>query len=192
MFDIAYPLDDVVVINGKEYTVDMSFDNIMRFYDMMNDDKLTDFEKVAVGLVMLIDLELDYNIEEQYKILLQIVEEKIQSKSTDNRLVDIAGNVMDTSKLKQKDTDEPEKQYDLKQDSNYIYASFMQDYGIDLFEQQGKLHWLKFQSLLTGLTEETKFKKVLEIRMMDLPTGKGTNKEREKIKELKKIYALKP
>lgn len=84
-----------------------------------------------------------------------------------------------------------EKVFSLKQDADYIFASFYQDYGIDLIEMQGKMHWDKFKALLGGLKGDTKLKEVLEIRTMELPKGKGTSKERSRIKKLKEIYELK-
>ncbi|MFE3747190.1 Gp15 family bacteriophage protein, partial [Bacillus subtilis] len=71
--------------------------------------------------------------------------------------------------------------------AEYIYASFLFDYNLDLFEQQGKLHWRKFQALLKGLSEDAKFSKVIEIRTMKLPKE---GEERKRIQELKRIYAL--
>src|SRR5690625_3825659 len=102
-----------------------------------------------------------------------------------HQAVDLARNPMP------KMTDDDEKAYDLVQDAEYIYASFMHTYHIDLFEQQGKLHWKKFKALLNGLGEDTIFSRIVGIRTADLPTGKGTSKERERLRKLKRKYALK-
>ncbi len=40
----------------------------------------------------------------------------------------------------------------------------MQAYNIDLIEEQGKLHWKKFNALLSGLPDGTKFVEVMKIR----------------------------
>lgn len=195
MFKLGYSIDDTVEIDGKTYELDMSFDNILRFYEMMNDNELSNFEQIHTGMYMLFSREFDYDIQTLHDILKEVVEKKLVSEDNNNKLVDITGKEMDVSKLKPKMSEEDEddkKVYDLKQDAQYIYASFMQDYGMDLFEYHGKLHWYKFQALLSGLSDETKFKKVIEIRTMKLPTGKGTSNQREEIKKMKKIYALKP
>ena len=195
MFKLGYSIDDTVEINGETYELDMSFDNILRFYEMMNDKELSNFEQIHTGMYMLFSREFDYDIQTLHDILKEVVEKKLVPEDSNNKLVDITGKEMDVSKLKPRiseDDEEDKKIYDLVQDAQYIYASFMQDYGMDLFEQHGKLHWYKFQALLNGLSDETKFKKVIEIRTMKLPTGKGTSNQREEIKKMKKIYALKP
>src|SRR5690606_36784562 len=77
--------------------------------------------------------------------------------------------------------------YDLEKDAEYIYASFMYDYGIDLFEQQAKLHWRKFKALLVGLSDDSMFKRVVAIRTMEVPPPtKYNHKVRRQIIELKR------
>lgn len=80
---------------------------------------------------------------------------------------------------------------DFEIDGEFIYASFQQDYGIDLIEQQGKLSWKKFIALFQGLSEKTKIKEVMRIRGMDVPEPNGYNyREIRQINELKMYYAL--
>lgn len=184
MFDLAYPLDDTVEINGKTYKIDLSFDNVLRLVDMLSDDELDDATQINLGLEMLIGTRLDeYDIFEKEKIFHEIFKNTIAKDAEENTPVDIDGNPMPQTK--------EEKIYSIKQDAEYIYASFYQDYGIDLFEMQGKLHWYKFKALLAGLRSNTKFKEVIEIRTMELPAGKGNQKYREKIQKLKDYYKLK-
>lgn len=184
MFDLAYPLTETVDINGKEYELNLAFDNVLRLIDMLNDKELSDFEQIEIGLEMIIgDSLVDYNIEKKEEIFYSIFKETIGKDTEEGQPVDIEGNPM--PQKKEKET------YDLKQDAEYIYASFMSDYGIDLFEQQGKLHWYKFKALLGGLTDGSKFLRVIEIRTAELPKGKGTEKQRKQMLELKRIYALK-
>ena len=80
---------------------------------------------------------------------------------------------------------------DFEEDGEYIYASFMQDYGVDLIDMQGKLSWRKFIVLFDGLSEDTKIKRVMKIRSMELPAFTGKNqKQIQDILELKSYYAL--
>lgn len=181
--DLAYPLTDTVNVNGKEYPLNASFDNVLRLIDMLNDDGLNDVEQIVIGLKMLIGTSLpEYPFDEKEEIFYRIYQELLGIDMEEVVPVDIAGNPMPSKK--------EERTYDLKKDAEYIYASFMSDYGIDLFEQQGKLHWKKFQALLGGLTEGSKFVRVIQIRAMELPTGKGTEKQRKQIQELKEYYKL--
>lgn len=83
------------------------------------------------------------------------------------------------------------KVFDFIQDGALIYAAFMQAYGIDLIEEQGKLHWWKFQALFGGLPSNTKFIEVVSIRRRELPKPNKHNAEqRAELMRLKQLYAL--
>jgi len=114
----------------------------------------------------------------------QVYKTFILSEETEAVKTDRLGNPM-PSKYKE----DKENNYSLKHDANYIYASFFQAYGIDLIEQQGKLHWEKFQALLAGLPKDTKFKEVLEIRMWKPFRGCSVDEKRQ-MKKLQEIYKL--
>lgn len=183
MFDLAYPLTDTVEIDGVTYELDLSFDNVLRLIDMLSDKELGDAAQIEIGLQMLIGVDLDCAIQEKEKIFHELFQSTIGKEVEENMPVDIEGNPMPQQ--------EEERVYSLKQDAEYIYASFMSDYGIDLFERQGQLHWDKFRALLAGLTDGSKFMRVIDIRISELPSGKGTSKQREQMKKLKEIYKLK-
>ena len=182
MFDLAYPIDDEVEIDGITYKVDLSFDNVLRLFDMLEDEELDDVTQIEIGLEMLLGVCFICDIQTKEEIFFEVFKNTIGVESEENQPVDIEGNPMPEQK--------EEKVYSIKEDAEYMYASFYQDYGIDLFEMQGKLHWNKFKALLAGLRPDTKFKEVIDIRTMDLPTGKGMSKERKRIKELKEHYKL--
>lgn len=185
MFNLAYPLIQTAVINGTTYEIDMSFDNILRLIDMLNDRTLTDRTQVATGLQMLIGTSLDeLDDDKRVEIFQALFVQAVQSEKEEEEAVDIAGNPMPTVKQESKEL------YSLIEDAEYIYASFMQDYGIDLIDWQGKLHWRKFGALLAGLRDDTKFKKVLEIRQMKVP-AKASPEEKKSILDAKRAYALK-
>lgn len=81
--------------------------------------------------------------------------------------------------------------FDFIQDSELIYAAFYQAYGIDLIEEQGKMHWWKFQALLQGLPSDTRFSEVVQIRLRPMPPPtKYNGEERAQIARLKAEYAL--
>src|SRR5699024_8736222 len=111
----------------------------------------------------------------------KLLEEILGTSEKNTQNVDIMGNPMPTEKGK-------EKNYSIKQDAEYIYASFLYDYNIDLIDVQGKLHWYKFKVLLQGLSDDSIFGRVIGIRTTELPK-KG--KEREQMKKLKEAYKLK-
>ena len=185
MFDIAYPLKETHVINGVEHDIDLSFDNVLRIIDLMNDESIDDQTQIEIALNMLLGFEIECGIYEKDKVFNEIFAEVLEEDENEGPLLDLEGNPMPS------ENEGGKSNYDLKQDAPYIYASFMSDYGIDLFEQQGKMHWEKFKALLSGLTDSSKFLRVLEIREMKIPTGKGSEEQAAEIRELKKQYALK-
>lgn len=70
-------------------------------------------------------------------------------------------------------------------DADYIYAAFMEQYGIDLFEVD--LHWHKFLALLNGLNEEVTLSKIMSYRNYRKNTSK-----RDPYEELKKAWEIIP
>jgi len=183
--NLAYDLNDKTEINGKTYELDMSFDNILRLFDLLRDKTIDDVTKVETGLLMLINDKLEqYEDEQKAIIFLELFNSVIGATEKEKIKTDIAGNPMPTM------SNDDENTHDLVQDAEFIYASFMHTYQIDLFEQQGKLHWHKFKALLNGLGEDTIFSRIVDIRTRELPKGKGTQKERERLKKLKEQYKI--
>jgi len=175
MFTLTDPLEDEIEIEGKVYPLDLAFDTVLRFFDLMDDETFFDHEKINIAFKMFVDTDDEFNFNTKYQAVKTIVETFIiRDESNDS---DDGG----TSK----------QLYDLKQDAEYIYASFLQEYGIDLIEQQGKLRWEKFLALLGGLRDNTRFKEIVGIRAAELPRGKGMEEERKRLRKLKQIYALK-
>ena len=67
--------------------------------------------------------------------------------------------------------------FSFTQDAPYIYAAFRQQYGIDLLAERGKLHWWAFNALLKGLTADTQFVRILQIRQKPIPRATKSNRE---------------
>lgn len=183
MLKLAYPIEDTAEIDGKIYNLDLSFDNVLRLLDMLNDDDLNDITQIRVGLEMLLGVCFICDMQTQEKIFYEIFKNTIGVNSEKHQRVDLEGNPLPQKKQ--------DKVLSFKEDSNYIFASFYQDYGIDLIEQQGKLHYYKFLALLDGLRSDTRIKEIINIRTMEMPTGKGTQKQREQMSRLKEHYKLK-
>lgn len=75
---------------------------------------------------------------------------------------------------------------DLNYDFRYIYAAFLEQYRIDLYEDD--LHWWKFKALFNGLSDDCEICKIMQYRTADL---KGMDKnEKAFYRKMKKQYAL--
>ena len=189
MLDLSRKLTDKLVIDDKEYALDLSFNNVLKLFEMWRDEDVPEFVKPHFGIRILTGETLeDFTVEEMAEIFNEVFEEHISlSEVEDNHVeYDLAGNPMKTTA-----SDEPKEKapYDIRYDGDYIYASFLQAYGIDLFDVQGKLHWKKFNALLSGLPEGTKFMEVVKIRKWK--PQKGDSAEyKEEMRRLQKDYAL--
>nr|DAJ16445.1 MAG TPA: hypothetical protein [Siphoviridae sp. ct6ap5] len=60
---------------------------------------------------------------------------------------------------------------------------------MDLIEEQGKLHWKKFNALLSGLPDGTKFVEVMKIRAWK-PSKGDSSQEKQRMRKLQEEYAL--
>lgn len=168
-------LVETVEINGKEYELDLWFDTVLRFFDLMKNDEFTDAEKIWIAFDMFVDVGADdIRVSDKFETVRRIVADLIVGEGS--------GGSTGGSKSKQS--------YCLQQDAPYIYSSFMQEYGIDLIDMQGKLRWEKFIALMSGLRDTTKFQEIIGIRVAKIPTGKGMEEEAKRLRELKRLYAL--
>lgn len=77
--------------------------------------------------------------------------------------------------------------YDLVRDFDYVWASFLSEFGIDLTTEA--LHWWKFKTLLGCLDENCRFAKVIGYRSVDVSSIKDNNLKNFYLK-MKKKYRL--
>lgn len=73
---------------------------------------------------------------------------------------------------------------DYMEDGEYIYASFMQAYGIDLLNYD--MHWHKFLALFRGLPDNTIMVKIMGYRGYRKETKKNPHEEYKRIWALNK------
>jgi len=175
-------LETEIEIQGITYEVNMAFDNIVLLLEILNHPTLNDAQKVFYGIAKLIGQELDLDLEHQVKVFEVLIEKFVHGEEKQDVPTDLEGNVMPMSEQKQS--------YSLIHDASYIFTSFKQAYGMDLYEERGKLDWRKFKELLRDLPDTTKFKQVIDIRTRPYPKGKHSGEERKSLKELKKAFAL--
>lgn len=159
-------LPDSVEVGGKVYKLTPAYDNVLQMFEQTQGD-LTDYEKAEIMLYYLTD-----------------------NAPLDARILTAACEALfppvDTTHSNSK------KSFDFVQDAELIYAAFWQTYGIDLFEQQGKLHWCKFFALFQGLPDNTRFREVVNIRLKPMPAPTKHNaEERAALAKAKQSVALK-
>lgn len=176
MFSLTSTFDDEFEYKGTVIRLNLAFDNVLRVFELLEDDTFYDWEKVDIALEILVDNYEDIEdlpINEKFEMYAYIFKEflDIDFSKAENGIV--------------------KKVFDFKKDAGLIYASFLSAYGMDLFEQQGKLHWQKFIQLLTNLGKDTVFKEVVNIRQMKVPPPDKYNREyREYVLKMKRLYRL--
>ncbi|WP_301357414.1 Gp15 family bacteriophage protein [Enterococcus spodopteracolus] len=183
---LQYRLEDTVEIEGVSYPINLSFDTVLRLFDLLKDSVLTEPEKIVLGLRILLGVSFLCDIETQNEIFLSVLEAFGIWERPKPRY-DWKGNLM---KPKMKEI--AEEVFSFEHDAESIFAAFYQTYRIDLLEQQGKMRWEKFIALFNGLPSDTHFKHIVDIRQRELPEGKGKEirKAKKQLLEAKQAYAL--
>ena len=163
MVSVFTPLPYEVAVKGRKYRLTPAFDNVLKMYKAI--DGLDEWDKPEVMLYYLLRHPPKPSIE-----VLNAVSKVLFPPSRGGG----------------------EKAFDFVEDSPLIYAAFMQAYHIDLFHEQGKLHWWKFSALLSSLPSNTRFSEILTIRTKPIPAPTKFNKEeRDELMRLKRLYAVK-
>lgn len=168
--------DNRLLTDKGRLIVNPAFDTVLEIQKLYLEDTMTGFEKIDQALQML--------VKNRWNLRLYSPPEKVKlMEEIGKRFIDV--------KKRPKVKKNPMPVLDFEEDGDYIYASFMQDYHIDLIDEQGKLPWKKFLYLFNGLSAETKIKQVMRIRSMTLPQYNGKNaKQIQELNELKSYYAL--
>ena len=128
MLNLAYKLEDELIVGSEVYKLNLSFDNVIRLFDMLNSSDLEDYQKPHFALLMLTGESFEkYSIEDVELFLKEIIKEHIKNEEFNSVEYDLAGNPMPVKEIEE----EQEQLYSLKYDSDYIFASFLQAYNID-------------------------------------------------------------
>lgn len=175
---LTTPLVSFIEWSGRKIKLNLAYDTVLMVYEVWQDGLFTDADKVELCLSMLVrGWRSKRHVrackwQERGEILAAIFREHINTGKQDEK--------------------SREPVFDFTQDAEYIYSSFMLDYGVDLIAQQGRLDWRKFIAMFSGLSERTKMREVISIRSRKLPApNKHNADEITALKEAKAFYALK-
>lgn len=168
---IARALESEIVFDGRAYRLNLAFDRVLRIFELQKDPLFDDRSKLFLSVEMLAGRRAaKLPLHKQAELFRAIFDGFIAGK----------GRTNDGPRI-----------LDFTQDAAFIYASFMQAYGINLIDQQGRLDWREFIALFQGLPEDTKIREVMSIRAREIPTpNKHNAKEIKALREAKAAYAL--
>lgn len=162
-------------VGEKKYKINTDFRVAIECNNIAQDDNISDTERpLAIIYKLFGDEGLD-NPQDWNKLLELGI--KYLSFGKDSNCVD----------------NDIEPDMDFNEDMDYIEASFMSDYGIDLANE--KMHYYKFYNLLEGLSNSEVgnccvLNRVRNLRTFDLSQIKDS-KEREKMAKAQEMVALK-
>ena len=167
-----YP--EYVIIDNERYDIDTDFRTAIECNRIAEDETIGDYERALAIIYTLfgdkgIDTPLHYE-----------------------KLLKVAKNYLSCGKkVEVNQNEKPDMDY--IQDYDYIEASFMSDYHIDLSKE--KMHWWKFNKLMNGLSNSELgnccvLNRVRNLRNFDTKDIKDA-KEKQKIEEAKRQVALK-
>ena len=166
---------EYVKVGDKKYKINTDFRVAIECNNIAQDDTIGDTERPLAIIYKLFGDDGIDNPQDWEKLL----ELGIKYLSLDK----------DTSNI----DNDTEIDMDFNEDMDYIEASFMSDYGIDLTTE--KMHFWKFYTLLEGLSNSELgnccvLNRVRNLRTFDLSQIKD-NKERERLAKAKEMVSLK-
>lgn len=158
-----------VRVGRREYVIKASFDTVLFIFDVLDRTDMLERDRVILAARLM------------FKRPPITINGK--AKALEAALKLLAG-------------DEPHEDrppvMDFAQDAALIRAAFLQQYGIDLDAQRGCMSWFRFSDLLGGLTDETRFIQIVQIRSKPMPAATEHNaQERKALAEAKAQFAIK-
>ena len=167
-----YP--EYVEVKNKRYKINVDFRTAIECQEIATNEEINDYER-ALAIIYKLFGDDGINAVDDYEKLLEL---GIKFLSCGKEIEDKKNEELDM---------------DFIQDMDYIEASFMSDYNIDLSDN--KMHWWKFYNLINGLSNSDVgnccvLNRVRNLRNYDIKDIKDP-KELEKIKKAKEQVALK-
>lgn len=161
-----------IKIDDTIYTANTSFRNAIKCNQISQDKSITDIER-ELGIICTIFGRDGLMNQEHYDKLINWILDYLED-----------GEVIEQ-------VEEPDMDY--VEDMDYIEASFMSDYNIDL--EESDMDWHKFKNLINGLSYSDEgncciLNRVRNIRNIDLSTIEDA-KTRQKVKDIQDKVALK-
>lgn len=162
-----------VEIDGKDYPIVTDFRNWIRFFELIEDEKLSDSQRLRIAMLWFTE-ETPEATEEAWEALLSFALckdiPKSGKKSSDNAGKDAAAPCFSWS-----------------YDAPFILGAFWQTYGIDLLSCN--IHWYEFFALFQALPDDVPLKQRIALRQMKTADIKDRER-RKQIRAAQKSIAI--
>lgn len=185
MLSLYRDSDDTIEFEGETFKIDCNFNVVLANLELSQNRQISEYVKVRTALKNYLDLtdeelnELDYI--KQVKLYIAIsqkifgLKEPVEQEEQDDK--------------KEKRINDDKSVYSFSEDADFIFASFMKDYGINLIEKRNNMHWNEFKALFVSLSKDTKIAEVMSIRSWK-PKENDSKEHIKDMKKLQRIYAL--
>lgn len=162
-----------VEIDGKKYKINTDFRIAIECNRIAEDETIGDYERALAVIYMLYG------------------DEGLNDYENHSRLLELAQKYLSCGKELEDTKEEPDM--DFIEDMDYIEASFMSDFHIDLENEE--MHWWKFMKLMNGLSNSELgnccvLNNIRNLRNYDVSKIKD-DKERQKVAEAQAQVSLK-
>lgn len=174
-------IPEAVVIGGAEHRINYDFRTSMLFEIMMGDNSLSNEEKAMYALDLYYG-EITKDPDEAIEKLLWFYRCGEEKKQKKQKCFDEK-----TGKLVEVEEDPVDPVYSFEHDAPFIYAAFLQQYGIDLTVED--MHWWKFKALFRSLSEDTKFMQIVGYRSIEINSDMS-KQQKAFYRRMKETYAL--
>ena len=168
-------LPTTIEIDQRKYEIHSDFRTSIIFALMMQDDSLSEEEKLLGALKLyypVIPKNTEKAIEKIYWFYSRGNVEEDNKKVKQGKRIFKRNN---------------KRAYDFKTDSDLIFTAFMTQYNINLNREN--LHWWEFMALFNSLNDDNEIVKIMNYRTIDL-TSIEDKKERKMYSDLQKYYSL--
>lgn len=164
-----------VIIDNEKYEINTDFRVAIECNEIAEDNSIGDYER-SLAIIYKLFGDKGLNASNHY-----------------NKLLEYAEKYFLCGKEKPKNQKNKKPDMDFIEDMDYIEASFMSDYNIDLTDE--KMHFWKFMKLMNGLSNSELgdcciLNRIRNFRNLD-PRKIKNQKDRQEIIDLQKELALK-
>lgn len=160
-----------VKIDGEYYKVNSDFRTSILFGLLMQDNSIEEENKIYMALEL------------YYPVIPSNINEAI------NQMLWFYRCGKDIAKSKGNGKGKSVTQiYSFEHDDDYIYAAFIDQYGIDL-QDIDYLHWWKFKAMFKGLKEDNEIVKIMGYRSVELSKIKD-KEQKAYYKKMKELYKI--
>ena len=160
-----------IEIDNKKYEINSDFRTSVLFELLMQDDSVKKEDKIFMAL------QLYYPVIP--KNLNEAIEQMLWFYRCGKDITKSKGNGKGKSVT---------QIYSFEYDDDYIYAAFMDQYGIDLQDIK-YLHWWKFKAMFKSLKEDNEIVKIMGYRSMDLSKIKD-KEQKAYYKKMQEMYKI--